>query len=368
LLAVQIALSVVLLLGAGLLTRGIARTLNAELDFTTKGVYVISEATYLRQEGSSGRDLLRSIAETLESTGVAPVGVAAVSPLYRSMAVRVRLPGESDAVWRNVAHRPVSNGYFTVLNIPLVAGRWFSEHALEEREAIVNETFARLTWPDGQAVGQIFVDARQGSSFTVIGIIKDCHEAGLGEIPAILHTQEPLNQWSHLLVHGEGESASERIRAVLSRVAGSRVTMRPLREYLRESLQPSMIGMGVAWAMGLLGLVLAVVGIFGVISYLVEERRREIGIRLALGARGSQVVGLILGQTRLATLGGLAIGFTLSLGTGQLLRAYLFGISPLDPIAHGTVALILLLAAMIAAFIPAGRAAKANPADTLRAE
>jgi predicted permease len=365
LLAVQIALCVVLLLGAGLLTRGVDRTLNAELDFTTKGVFVIKS----QQEEVSGRDLLRSIADTLESTGVASVGVAAVPPLSdNSIAVRVRLPGESDAVWRQAADRPVSNGYFTVLNIPLTAGRWFSEHALEEREAIVNETFARQLWPGGQAVGQIFVDARQGSNFTVIGVVKDCHEAGLGEIPAILHTQEPLNRWSSLLVRGEVEFAPERIRVVLSRVAGSRVTMMPLREYLRESLQLSMIGAGVAWALGLLGLVLAVVGIFGVISYLVEERRREIGIRLALGARRSQVVALILGQTRLATLGGLAIGFALSLGTGQLLRAYLFGISPLDPITHGAVALILFLAAMIAAFIPAGRAARTDPADTLRCE
>ena len=126
--------------------------------------------------------------------------------------------------------------------------------------------------------------------------------------------------------------------------------------------------MGVSWALGLLGLVLAVIGIFGVISYLVQERRREIGIRLALGARGSQVVRLVLGQTRLATLGGLAIGFVLSLGTGQLLRACLFGTSPLDPVALGAVALILFLAAMVAAFIPAGRAARTKPADTLRCE
>lgn len=275
LLAVQIALSVVLLLGAGLLTRGIGRTLNAELDFTTKGVFVINEAPGLRQEGASSEDLLRSIADTLESTGVAPVGVAAVPPLkYNSIAVRVRLPGESEAVWRQVADRPVVKGYFAVLNIPLVAGRWFSEHALEKREAIVNEAFARLLWPGRQAVGQTFVDARQSSNFTVIGVVKDSHEAGLGEIPAILHTQAPLDRWSHLLVRGEGESAQERTLAVLSRVAGSRVTIMPLREYLRESLQPSVIGMGVAWAMGLLGLVLSVVGIFGVISYLVEERRR----------------------------------------------------------------------------------------------
>jgi predicted permease len=368
LLAVQIALSVVLLLGAGLLTRGIARTLNAELDFTTKGVFVIKALDH-QKEGTSAEDLLRSIADTLESTGVASVGIAAAPPLSdTSIAMRVRLPGESNAVWRNVLYRPVSNGFFTVLSIPLVAGRWFSEHALEEHEAIINETFARLLWPGGQAIGQIFADARQGSNFTVIGVVKDCHEAGLGEIPAILHILEPLNRWSSLLVRGKGEFAPERIQTVLSRVAGSHVTMAPLREYLRESLQPSIVGMGVAWAMGLLGLVLAVVGIFGVISYLVEERRREIGIRLALGARGSQVVGLILRQTRLATIGGLAIGFALSLGTGRLLRAYLFGTSPLDFLAHGAIALILFLAAMIAAFIPAGRAARIDPADTLRCE
>lgn len=369
LLAVQIALSVVLLLGAGLLTRGIGRTLNAELDFTTKKVYVVYRASGLRQEEAAGQDLLHSIADNLESAGIAPVGAADFPPLkYTSIIARVRLPGESNTVWREVVGRPVSNGYFTVLNIPLAAGRWFSERAQQEREAIVNETFARLLWPGRPPIGQIFVDARQGSSFTVIGVIKDCHEAGLGEIPAILHTQAPPDQWSYLLVRGEGENAQERIRGVLSRSAGSRVTMMPLREYLRESLQPSIIGMGVAWAMGLLGLVLAVVGIFGVISYLVEERRREIGIRLALGARGSQVVRLILGQTRLATLGGLAVGFALSLGTGQLLRAYLFGTSPLDPVAHGAVALMLFVAAMIAAFIPAGRAARTNPADTLRCE
>ena len=121
----------------------------------------------------------------------------------------------------------MSNGYFAVLNIPLVAGRWFSGYEAEEREAIVNEAFARLLWPGGQAVGRIFVEARKGSSFTVVAVVKDCHEAGLGEIPAILHTRVPLYRWSSLLVRAGGGVTAERIRTVSSRIAGTRVTMVP---------------------------------------------------------------------------------------------------------------------------------------------
>jgi len=370
LLATQIALSMVLLVGAGLLTRGISRTLATDLDFTTKDVVVaqMTPGAHLNRAGADA--FVRSVADALQAAGLSPVGVADVTPVRHSyVGMRTRLPAESDAVYRMVQHRPVSNNYFAVLGIPLVAGRWFDEHGPEGREAIVNQTFARTVWPGRQAVGETFVDIRTHSSYTVVGVVRDCHETGLGDIPPVLHTAVEIGRWSSLLVRGEPGVTAARIRTIVGGVDPRiKMTIVPLRDYVREELEAPILGASIAWAIGLLGLALAVVGVFGVFAYIVEERRREIGIRIALGARGAQVVRLILTQTRMATLGGLAVGFVLSLGAGQLLRAYLFGASPFDPIAYGGIGLVLTLAALIATYIPARRASRIDPAVTLRCE
>ena len=120
------------------------------------------------------------------------------------------------------------------------------------------------------------------------------------------------------------------------------------------------------WGIGLLGLTLATVGVFGVFAYAVEERRREIGVRLALGARAGQIVRMLLSTSGRAMLGGLALGMIASLACGPLLRAYLLGLSPLDPAAYGLAAGLMAFAALLATILPARRATRIDPALTLR--
>ncbi len=370
LLATQIALSMVLLVGAGLLTVGIARMLSQDLDFTTKGVVVAQMTPGAQSHRADADAFVRSVLDAMQTAGLSPVGIADLTPVRSNSAgMLIRLPGESASVYRQVAHRPASNSYFAVLGIRLVAGRWFDEHASEPREAIVNETFARTVWPGNQALRHSFVDTHSHASYTVVGIVRDCHETGLGDVPPVLHTVAQPGGWSNLLVRGEPGLTAAKIRTIAARVdPGIKMTIVPLGDYVREELAIPIVGAGIAWASGLLGLALAIVGVFGVFAYVVEERKREIGIRIALGARGAEVVRIIIAQTRMATLGGLAAGFVLSVATGRLLRAYLFGASALDPIAYGGIALLLGASAVIATYVPARRASRIDPSVTLRCD
>jgi hypothetical protein len=146
------------------------------------------------------------------------------------------------------------------------------------------------------------------------------------------------------------------------------VSSRPLAAYLRDSLSPAIWGSRVAWAIGGLGLALATVGVFGVFAFAVEERRREIGIRMALGAQPWQVVAGVWRTSEGALLGGLAAGFVLSTAGTPLLRHFLYGLSPFDPIAYLQVAAILAATVVLATWIPARRATAVDPAVTLRCD
>jgi putative ABC transport system permease protein len=164
-----------------------------------------------------------------------------------------------------------------------------------------------------------------------------------------------------------GTASTERIRSAVASINSAvTVTRQPLTESLRKYLEESRMAAAFAWALGLLGLVLATVGVFGVFAYAVEERRREIGVRLALGAAGRQIVRMLVSSSGRAMLLGLGAGLVLSLGCGPVLRAYLFGLNPLDPTAYGTVTLLLATAAGLATVVPARRACRVDPAVTLR--
>jgi ABC-type antimicrobial peptide transport system permease subunit len=146
------------------------------------------------------------------------------------------------------------------------------------------------------------------------------------------------------------------------------VTRQPLQASVRKYLEESMVGAALAWGIGLLGLALAVVGVFGVFAYAVEERRREIGVRLALGAARMHIVGILIATSGRAMIAGIGAGLLLSLACGPVLRSYLFGVSPLDPAAYALVMALLAAAALLATFLPARRACRVDPAVTLREE
>jgi ABC-type antimicrobial peptide transport system permease subunit len=138
--------------------------------------------------------------------------------------------------------------------------------------------------------------------------------------------------------------------------------------YADRWLAPARVGAGLAAAVGVLALALATLGVWGVFAYVVQERRREIGIRMAIGARGRQIAALVLRSTGRATLSGLALGALGALGAGYTLRGYLYGVSPLDPMALGAVLALLGIAALAATLVPVRRAVRIDPAVALRTE
>ena len=366
LLATQIAVCTVLLAGAGLITRAIMQTMNADPGFAIDGVQLVSVGLPPGTAGKDRQALIRGTLTALEHQGGDAVAVALFQPIESARSVlRIARRGSQPQRVDNVLKRPVSAGYFDVLGIPFVDGQMFPAGA--RSEAVVNEAFARAYFPGASPLGQTVDEVdRNGAterSYVIAGIVKDAYLTGFERIDPVIFIPDNVGTF---LTRG-GPAGVERIRAAaLSLNPSAIVTVRPLRDNIRKYLEESRTGAVLAWAIGLLGLTLATVGVFGVFAYAVEERRREIGVRLALGAARQQIVRMLLLTSGRAMILGLAAGLVLSLGCGPLLRAYLFGLSPLDPIAYGMVTLLLAAAGGLATVIPARRACRVDPAVTLR--
>lgn len=366
LLAIQIAACTVLLAGAGLLTRGIVQAMNTDLGYEIDGVDMISVTfpteTPFRERASVLSGALGSVSDpTGRPFALAQLAPVSSSPLVMSMA----LPNKSVLEYESVLLRPVTSTYFDVLGIPMVRGRMFSSGA--PGEAVVNESFVRQYWSSEDVIGKTARDVdRKGGirqTFTIVGVVKDTHLTGLERIDPVIFTP---TQTGMFLTRG-GPEMFERIRtAVLERQPTVTVTREPLRESLRKQLVNERTGATIAWALGLLGLALAAVGIFGVFAYAVEERRREIGIRLALGAAGRQIMAPLIATSGRALILGLGAGLLLSLACGPVLRRQLHGLHPLDPIAYAGVIALVAVTATLATLVPGRRACRVDPAVTLR--
>src|SRR5688500_1744950 len=335
--------------------------------FQVEGVDQVSAAL---PSGASTKERQAVIRDTLSALQGErdPVAVAEIGPMDASRFVmHLALPHKSPKEFTSVLLRRVSARYFDVLGIPIVSGRMFP--AGTPPEAVVNEAFVRTYWPGEDPIGRAAHDVDMAGgirqTFTIVGIVRDTYLTGLETGDPVIFT--PANVGA-CLTRG-GPASVERIRAAALAINPSvTVTTRPLRENVRKYLEESRTGAALAWAIGLLGLALATVGVFGVFAYAVEERRREIGVRLALGAARKQIVSMLVSSSGRAMLFGLGAGILLSFACGPMLRAYLFALSPLDPLAYGMVTLLLATAAGLATVIPARRVCRVDPAITLREE
>jgi putative ABC transport system permease protein len=265
------------------------------------------------------------------------------------------------------------------MGIPVLRGREFTQRDDESspRVAIVNDTMARRYWPDEDALGKRFALKREGPYLEVVGVVRDGKYVFLGEDPrAFFYIPFGQNYRGDmtLFLHNSGDDAMA--------LAGVRQVVRELdpelplydvktmKTHLRDGLALLFVRLGarLATAFGLLGLVLAVVGVYGVVSYSVSQRIHEIGIRMALGASGSDVLRLVVGQGLMLTLAGVAIGLGASLMVTRVMTSLLYGVSATDPLTFGVIALVLAGVAVAASFIPARRALKVDPMVALRYE
>jgi putative ABC transport system permease protein len=234
-------------------------------------------------------------------------------------------------------------------------------------EIMINEAMARAFWPGSTAVGQRLIDGSR--TVEVVGVVRDVQLIDLGAVEPAMFTPRTAAATVSPFFLMRSDVRPDQVRGIVGQLdSRATVSLAPLADTQRQALTGAYIGVTISWMVGALALVLAIGGVFGVFSYLVEERTREIGIRVALGARRAQVVAALFGSTRTALLAGLAVGAILSFAAGQALRSFLYGLSPLDPAAYAGTAAVFALAAVAATIIPARRAMRVDPVVALRYE
>lgn len=365
LLAAQIAVSAVLLLGGALLVRGIGAASTLDPGFAlndTRVVIVAYPGTMSSGEGGPARKQRFATATLLaaEEAGLT-VGAANVVPLGSGhVSAGVRLPGQDDGATRSVYAHHVSRGYFDVLRIPLRVGRIFGPD--DTRDAVVvNEALANELWPGESALGRdLFTDRLR----PVVGVVANVHTEALDRVEPTIYEQ--AETFDFILTRDDPAVVAQ-FKAIALQVEPS-VGFRdePLTDNLTDRLRASRVGAALAVAMGGLALLLATVGTFGVFSYTVGERTKEIGLRMALGGRTHQVLVMLLRQMAWPLGGGTVVGLLASFALGPVIGQSLYGVSALDPVAYAIVSTLLVAAATMATFIPARRALRIDPAITLR--
>jgi predicted permease len=272
----------------------------------------------------------------------------------------------------------VSPGYFEAFRIPMIRGRSFTEADREGRApvAIVNETFAKRAWPGESPIGRrVRLGELDDADLEIVGTARNAKYRTLTESPrAMIYV--PFEQWpdaSMVLVarvRETGADVSSALREIVRDLDSTIpiVANTPYSDLMSVALLPSRAAAVSATVFGTLGLVLASLGLYGVLAFAVSERTREIGIRMALGAEPGAVRSLVLvNGVRLAAMG-LGIGVAFALALTRLLRSLLYGLSPTDPITFGAVVLLLLVVALAASYAPALRATRTDPVEALRGQ
>jgi len=379
LVAAQVAVCMLLLIAAGLLLRGlyVAQTLDpgfrmqnvAGVSFDLQGQGYDDQRAALFQ-----RELLQRLAGLAGVDAVAQAGEIPLSNDHRGTSFS--LPGQQGEY--GVEYNEVSPEYFSLLGIPIVRGRNFTQNETRTGAPVivVTEITARLLWPNQDPIGKVIKWNGEGGSrdLDVIGIAKDAqvaHLAQSNETYAYLPAGPKEQMHLKLLVHGTDGfgSTAKGIRSTIHALDPDFVAdVTRLEDNLEFWRIPSRIVAILAGSLGALAMLLACIGVYGVVSYAVSRRVREIGIRMTLGADAREVKTLILRQAMRPVVIGALLGIAGCAAVSQILSSMLFGVSPHDPVAFVVVPLILLSVALAASYIPARRATRVDPMVALRYE
>jgi predicted permease len=382
----ELAITVVLLAGAGLLGQSFYRLLHVPLGFDPNHlatVRVTAPGTVSKNSEQMAA-LYDEIKRRVSSLpGVQSVGMTSLLPVQCSCNTdSIQIPGKPSNVEHNeVVERHVSPEYLTALRARLVSGRLFTEaeDASKPRVAVINQALARKYFPGEDPIGQRIADDEGGhpTEWEIVGVVEDIREGSLDveTWPAEYFPMSQTPNQGFTLAVRTGTEAGTLLPALVNTLHQIKPNLGVSDEATMnekiEGTQAAMLHRFSAWLVSgfaAIALVLAVVGLYGVIAYSVSQRTREIGLRMALGAQRSSVYKLVMGQAGWLTLAGLAIGLVCSVGAALLIRSLLFGVRAWDMMTLAWVAVLLGLASMVASFMPARRAALVNPTDALRAE
>jgi putative ABC transport system permease protein len=390
----EIALTLIPLIGAGLLIRSFHRLLGEAPGFrpehvltmqVTRPAIPLEEQNKMTDEQAAERDRKESIqfeeiAERIQSLpGVKSVGGVGVLPLGTAIryASRFVIEGQpfAPAAARPFAElRLASLGYLTAMGIPLRQGRWFSEADFGGSNIVINETMSRRFWPGGDAIGKrinLCSLLPQPCWSTVVGIVGNVHQYGLDAAPTF--DVYVSSGWTDYLVIRTNADPAAITHAAIEEVHKADPNLpvthvMTLDDLLADSVSPRRFSTVLLGIFAGLALVLAAVGIYGVMSYVVSLRTNEIGIRVALGAQPRDIWNLIVGRASRLALAGIALGLAGALALSRLLVSLLYGVKPADPLTFAGVPLLLAAVALLACYLPARRAMRVDPIVALRYE
>jgi putative ABC transport system permease protein len=340
-----------------------------------------------------GLEFYRQLNERLATTpGVRSAAIADYFPLGFDgrLAARISIEGQpppADGQLISVVRQLVGLRYFETIGVPLLRGRDFTaqDMASSERVVIINETMARRHWPNLKDIGEVIgrririgtgPDGQDDAPWSVIiGVAGDCktgwltEEAEVGMLMPISQNYAPVFQ----ALARTNEEETTTISALRREVAAIDPNLpiaiiTTLRERVSIQFWPARMFAGLTITLGCLGLLLAAIGLYGVMSYSVAQRTREIGIRMALGAREGDLLRMVIRQGMRLTLAGVAFGLAMAMAMARLIASLLYGVTATDPVTFAGVTIFLMSVALLACYLPARRATKTNPIASLRHE
>jgi predicted permease len=380
----QAALSALLLCGAALFVRSLTNVRQLDLGFKADRLITatVTYDTRSRNDDPTFPTRLAELSRRIATIpGVSHVALAGSRPLYSISWLTFYTETDSMHSDFRPTFTAVSPGYFAASGIRLIDGADFTESPSGQHGAIVSETMARKAWPGRPALGQcMHFGKRDAACYRVIGVVADSREReiiedaapkyflSLGDLPS------EAKGWSANYVTVSADPA--RVAAITASMRslireqfpGGIPSIVRLSDYLEPKYRPWRLGATLFSAFGILALVVAVVGIYSTMSYGVQQRMHEFGVRVALGARVADVMRLVVGEGMRIVAIGVVIGIGLAVAAGRFVAALLYGVQPNDPATAVVVALCLLLAGSAAALVPAWRAAGVDPAATLKSD
>jgi predicted permease len=387
LVVVQVALSMVLLAGAGLFIRSLRQLEKVDLGFVREGILTLEIAPEQRLQGSSGwlaaqGDILERVRQI---PGVRSAGLTTVSPMSgRDRGALVEVPGfapqtEGD---KRIHMAAISPGYFETLGVPVLLGRDFtiSDHGGSLKVAILNETAARFYFGSANPIGgkvRFTNYARRDLLYEVVGVVRDTLHDNLRDRASrfiylpVPQSVEPIQRIGLAArCAGDATGFSEPVRRQIQSAHPALLvtSASTMEKQIGQTLFRERLVATLSIAFGTVALVLASIGLYGILAYAVTRRTNEIGIRMALGATRNGVVWIILREGFALAGGGIFIGVPVVLAIGQVAKALLFGVEPFDPFALVSAALLLLVLAGVAAVLPGRRASLLDPSTALRRE
>ncbi|CAN5289639.1 ABC transporter permease [soil metagenome] len=379
----EVSLALMLLIGAGLMIRSFMRLQSVETGFQPQNVLTmrlgLASKDYQKPRQIVG--FFREAQERIATLpGVQAVGAINYLPLTGpAWATSFNIAGRTESAPGEAPYtevRVVTPGYFSAMGIPLLKGRMLDEHdSPESRVLVINETVAKRFFPNEDPIGKnLVINWEPDENNEIVGVVGDIKEAALDQEP------RPAVYWPHtrvaaskmaLIIRASGDAlrlsaaAQKEIRTM---IPDQPIDVRTMESVVAQSIARPRFNTVLLAIFAGVALVLASVGLYGVMNYSATQRRHEIGIRMALGATRADIMRLVVGNGMLLTLIGIGIGVVASIGLTRVMQSFLFGVGAIDAVTFIAVSLLLIVVALVANYIPARKATRVNPVIALRYE